>query len=286
MPDFRYAIIVHGGAKSIHPSEEGSHLKDAKQAAIGGFDVLKKGGTALDAVEVAIKRMESGGIFNAGVASALRADGSVQMDASIMDGRTLDIGAVAGLVGIENPISVARALLGEKPTLLVGQYANDFARAKGFSSLPPESAKPPVGETCDTVGCVALDQLGNIAVGLSTGGLKGAMPGRVGDVPLPGCGFYADNERGGLCMSGDGESIARVALASEILQRSERMDSFAAIEEGLLLLKRVGGEAGCIMIDKHGQPAWSHSSNHFSVAYQTSEMAKPETFLQNPERRP
>lgn len=280
MPE--WSIIIHGGAKDIKPDEESSHRSEALRAVQAGASVLREKGTALEAVESAIKAMEEGGIFNAGQGSVKGADGKTRMDASIMDGKTLKIGAVAGLKNIKNPVSVARALMDEKPILIAGEYANDFAAQKGFSEQGMSGSND--ATPCDTVGCVARDHAGNIAVGLSTGGLSGTMPGRIGDVPLPGCGFYADNERAGLCFSGDGESIARLMLAADIFYNLEDGPAQGVIEKSLAKLERVGGEAGCILIDAEGKISWSHTSSHFSVACQTSDEETPSVYLRKEEK--
>jgi L-asparaginase / beta-aspartyl-peptidase len=273
MHDTSWSIIVHGGAGAIKPEKEEESKKAALKALEEGVNILKEGGKAIDAVERAIKSMESGSTFNAGRGSVRRSDGKAYLDASIMDGRTLAIGSVAGIQGIENPISVAKFLLNESPILLFGEYATQFAQANGFR-VEKDIYSPEGISSCDTVGCVTRDQEGNIACGLSTGGLSSRMPGGVGDSPLPGCGFYADNERGGLCLSGDGESISRVLLAAEIMNRLEKMKPEEAIEDGLLLLNRVKGEAGCILIDKNGTIAWSHRSDNYAIAFQTQD-SKP-----------
>jgi len=273
MPE--WSIIIHGGAKTIIPEEEKSHRIAAEAAVMCGVAVLRDGGSAIDAVEASIRAMEDGGIFNAGQGSVKRSNGQVEMDASIMDGRTFDIGAMAGLSGIKNPISAAKLLLRERPVLLIGQPAIDYALQKGAEIFTAEHSQSTATTPCDTVGCVAMDRQGNLAVGLSTGGLTDAMSGRVGDVPLPGCGFYADNTRGALCFSGDGEGIARKMLAAEVMRKMEIMDSIQAITEALDDLKALDFEAGCILIDPQGEPAWGHNSSHFAIASQTSDQDAP-----------
>lgn len=280
MPE--WSIIIHGGARTIKPEEETAHRKAASEAITIGAAVLRKGGPALDAVEASIKAMEDGGVFNAGCGSVKCANGIVEMDASIMDGKTLDIGAVAAVPQLKNPISVARAVLKEKAVLLAGAQALTFATERGFE-LYDHTKQTGCDSGCDTVGCVARDKDGNIAVGLSTGGLEGTLPGRVGDAPLPGCGFYADNGRGGLCMSGDGESIARLMLAAEVLNNMKTFSPDKAMEEAFKGLGRVGGEAGCILIDAQGALAWMHNSDHFSIGYQTSDDEAPSVYLQKSE---
>jgi beta-aspartyl-peptidase (threonine type) len=266
-----WSIIIHGGAGAILPEREDMSRKAALAALEKGADTLRQGGSALDAVEESIRVMEEDGVFNAGRGAVLRMDGQRHLDASIMDGRTLAIGAIACVQNIQNPVSVARSLLNENPVLLTGESAMQYARANGVPLYDGPYAVERGGRSSDTVGCVARDQDNNIACGLSTGGLSSRLPGALGDAPLPGCGFYADNTRGGLCLSGDGESISRVILAAEIMRRLETMSAEDAIEDGLLLLDRVGGEAGCILIDQHGNIAWSHKSDHYAVAYQTQD---------------
>lgn len=200
-----------------------------------------------------------------------------------MDGKNFNIGAAAGLKNIKNPISVARALLEEKPILIVGEYASDFASGKGLARQVITGKNETA--SCDTVGCVARDRQGNIAVGLSTGGLSGTLPGRVGDVPLPGCGFYADNNRAGLCLSGDGESIARLMMAADILYNLNEEPAEQTITKSLARLERIGGEAGCILIDVKGKISWSHTSSHFSVAFQTSDENAPSVYLRKNDQR-
>jgi beta-aspartyl-peptidase (threonine type) len=129
------------------------------------------------------------------------------------------------------------------------------------------------------VGCVALDGRGNLAAGTSTGGLTGCHPGRVGDSPLPGCGFYAENGRGAAAFSGDGESIARVTLAAHAMLCLAEGDPQAAAEATIQRLGRVGGEAGCILLDREGRPGWAHNSSGFAVAYAASGMDQPRVFL-------
>lgn len=279
-----WSIIAHGGAKDIEPSEEQENREGVLWALAQGVAVLQQGGSAVEAVEKAIIAMEGNGVFNAGYGAVARANGIIELDASIMDGKTLDIGSVASVRTVEHPISVARALLKEDPILLVGREADEYARKQGFSQ-PDEKRRRPVQHAAhDTVGCVARDTAGNIAAGLSTGGLKGKMPGRVGDTPLPGCGFYADNEQGGVCMSGDGEKIARVTFAAEVIHNMRHMAVEKAVEETFTHMRKIKGEAGCIAIDKDGTVAWHHNSPFFVIAYQNSEDPNPVTHFRKGEK--
>jgi hypothetical protein len=162
-----------------------------------------------------VRELEDDPTFNAGSGSVPTSSGQIEMDAAIMDGRSLEIGAVAAVRGISNPVAVARLLLKEKTVLLVGEGAQTFAAEQGIASSSPASCSTAEPQ-CDTVGCVARDVHGNIAVATSTGGLTGQRPGRVGDAPIPGCGFYADNQVGGVAISG----TARVSYVYLLLRGS------------------------------------------------------------------
>ena len=137
---------------------------------------------------------------------------------------------------------------------------------------------------CDTVGCVALDSGGRMAVGLSTGGLDGKMPGRVGDTPLPGCGFYVDDEAGGVALSGDGDNIARTLLAARVMTELRNSSAQAAAEKALTCLSRVGGEAGAIVLDRNGRFGCAHNSEHFAVALASSTL-RPRAAIDQDELR-
>jgi beta-aspartyl-peptidase (threonine type) len=231
---------------------------------------LREGGSAIDAVVAAIRILEAGAVFNAGVGSSLRAGDRVRMDAAVMDGDALNIGAVGSIENVKHPIDVAHALLTEPPVLLVGSEATAYARERSLGR-PSADLLLDVGRKRgadkDTVGCVARDRAGNLACGTSTGGLSDSRPGRVGDSPLPGCGFYADNTVGGVALSGDGENIMRMMLAGRIYAELGSQDPDEAIGRGLAALKRVGGEVGAIAIDRHGRIGWGHNSVHYPIAY-------------------
>jgi beta-aspartyl-peptidase (threonine type) len=286
-----WALIVHGGAKEIAPEREEANRHGCLEALAAGRVILEQGGSAVDAVEAAIRVLESDSTFNAGYGSDLNADGEVEMDAALMDGSNLALGAVAAIQGVRHPISVARRMLGEPPTLLVGEGARRFAAAQGVELCEPGALIPrrPDGpekttHDHDTVGCVALDSSGRIAAGTSTGGLDDTLPGRVGDSPLPGCGFYADDQVGGVAFSGDGECIARTLLAARVMQALEAgADSQHAIGGSLKHLERVGGEAGGIVLDHLGRVGWAHNSSHFTVAWITNSMGAPSVRLRQDE---
>jgi L-asparaginase / beta-aspartyl-peptidase len=281
-----WALIVHGGAKDIAPGQEEANRRGCLDATVAGRAILERGGTAVEAVEAAIRVLEDNPTFNAGFGSVLNADGMVEMDAALMDGTTLDIGAVASIAGARHPVSVARLILHENPTLLAGEGARRFAQDRQAELCKPEEMISPhqnaseAKQGHDTVGCVALDSSGGIAAGTSTGGLQGTPSGRVGDSPLPGCGFYADDAMGGVAYSGDGESIARTMLAARVIQALEAgMDAQAAVEAGTMHLAKVGGEAGGIAVDRQGRIGWTHNSSHFAVAWVTANMTAPRVYL-------
>jgi L-asparaginase / beta-aspartyl-peptidase len=286
-----WALIVHGGAKEIAPEREDANRRGCLEALAVGQAILEQGGAAVDAVEAAIRILESDPTFNAGYGSDLNADGEVEMDAALMDGSSLALGAVAAIQGVRHPISVARRMLTEPPTLLVGEGARRFAAAQEAELCEPGELIPSRSDGSDknthdhdTVGCVALDSSGRIAAGTSTGGLDETLPGRVGDSPLPGCGFYADEQVGGVAFSGDGECIARTLLAARVMQALEAgAEPQRAIEVSLTGLARVGGEAGGIVLDHLGRVGWAHNSSHFAVAWVTDSMGAPSVRLRQDE---
>jgi beta-aspartyl-peptidase (threonine type) len=281
----RWSLILHGGAKEIAPAKQAANRSGCSAALRRGAKILAGGGSALDAVEAVVRALEDDPTFNAGYGSVLNADGKVEMDAGVMDGRTLQVGAVGAIEGVRNPVSVARRMLPELPVLLVAAGARRFAAEHGIELCDPDaliyrqssSSQQPSGESAtsrhDTVGCVARDSNGNIAAGTSTGGLTGKHPGRIGDSPLIGSGMYADDSRGGVSFSGDGESIVRTMLAARVMQSLEHVDAQGAIDRALAALPLVGGEGGGIVIDREGRIGWAHSSSHFAIAYLTSEHA-------------
>jgi beta-aspartyl-peptidase (threonine type) len=283
-----WTILIHGGAKTISPDEEDANREGLGEAVRAGADVLEAGGSAIAAVEAAIRVMEDRPVFNAGFGSVANRDGGVEMCAGLMDGATLAVGAVAALPGVTHPVSVAREVLGEREILLVGTGALAFARDRG-AELRIEDGSVPVRVVagtkvaCDTVGAVALDSHGDFAAGTSTGGLEGTLAGRVGDSPLPGCGFYADNEAGAVALSGDGEEIARLTLGLRIIDKLGRMDVRPAIECSLVRVARLGAEAGAIALDRGGHPGFAHNSAHFAVALMREGDEEPGIWLSQDE---
>ncbi|GGO24627.1 isoaspartyl peptidase/L-asparaginase family protein [Deinococcus humi] len=279
-----WTIIVHGGAHEV-PSEKRSASRAGCLAALrAGREVLTGGGTAVEAVEAALRVLEDDPTFNAGYGSALNSDGAVEMDASLMDGATLDVGAVSGLKGVRHPISVARSLLREKETLLIADGARRFAVERRAELCDPQDLISPKQQEAlaehDTVGCVALDTAGHLAAGASTGGLSGQRAGRVGDTPQCGCGFYAEDGVGAVALTGEGESLARMMTAARIIHRLPGQTPDDVVQ-GVLeeMRRRVGGDAGGIAVTPEGKAGWWHNSPHMPVAYQHSGLNEPQVYL-------
>lgn len=276
-----WSVIAHGGAKDIAPGEETLNRAGLEEAIATGTRMLEAGADAIDVVREVVKLLELNPAYNAGLyGSVINEDGEIEMDASIMDGATLDIGAVAGLQDVEHPVEVAHALLRDRAIFLAGNGAMKFARSLGAVRAEKYVPTPTSSPGCDTVGCVARDRKGNIAAATSTGGLGNKRTGRIGDVPMPGCGFYAENALGGVSASGDGEHIARSLLASRFLQLAKEKDATAAATEALDVVARIQGEAGLIAIQPDGTLVWAHNSSHFAVGMAQEGDAKPRVYLQ------
>jgi beta-aspartyl-peptidase (threonine type) len=272
----RAAVIVHGGAGAIKDESLPPMLDGCKAAALVGWEILQQGGSALDAVESAVVALEDDPLFNAGTGSTLTCDGHVEMDAGIMDGTSLRAGAVGAVKGVKNPIKLARRILEDgRHVLLAGDGALSFAREVGIPEVPPDSLivrarRKRWEETHGTVGCVALDTEGRIAVATSTGGILNKLPGRVGDSPLLGCGTYAD-EHGGVSCTGDGEAIIRVLLAKSALEylKLGSAPQAAASEAVKLLSAKTAGSCGLIIIDRHGRIGYARNTPCMPVCYLT-----------------
>lgn len=279
-----WAIIVHGGAHPVADDKIAASDRACTVAVDAGSAILERGGSALDAVEAAIRVLEDDPVFNAGYGSALNADGEVENDSALMEGEKLMAGAVASLRGVRNPVSAARKVMETEHVLLSGEGARRFAGQNGVELCDPkelvhedqrrewEESKKTRGS--DTVGAVAMDTRGTFAAGTSTGGLMHKRPGRIGDSPLVGLGLYADNSAGGVSMTGDGEMIMRMALAHRIINSmGNGTDADRAAEDAIAaMVRRVGGEAGCIAIDRHGQIGQAHNTSHMPTGWRTSDM--------------
>lgn len=286
------AIIVHGGAGNIPSAIRADHAAGIRQAAELGYAALAAGQTALDAVQAAVMCLEDLPAFNAGRGSCLTSAGTIEMDAGLMDGTHLRIGAVAALAEVSNPIAVCRLVLERSDHILfAGQGAADFAHAHGVRRVPLATllterrrdelrrlsqgtfqdtlAQEQEPESGDTVGAVALDHDGNLAAACSTGGMSLKAPGRVGDSPLPGCGYYADSQLGGCATTGYGEAIARSQLAFRAIDGLNRgLEPQSAAEAALhFLATRTNGWAGLIVLDRTGQIGAAYNSLRMTYAW-------------------
>lgn len=274
MTNAKPALIVHGGAGQIRDDSLPERLDGCKAAALAAWDILAQNGSALDAAEAAVMVLEDNPLFNAGTGSTLNQIGNVEMDAAIMDGYLLRVGAVAAVQRIKNPIKLARRVMEDGRHVILGsEGALMFAREIGFPECSPESLiveheRKRWAEKYGTVGCVVLDANGKIAVATSTGGIFNKLPGRIGDSPLPGCGTYAD-DRGGVSCTGFGEAIIRVVLGKTAIDfLAEGIDPNAAARKSLELLEaKTGAQAGLIMIDCHGRIGYARNTTHMPVCF-------------------
>ncbi len=291
-------IIVHGGAWNIPKAIERLSLEGVEKAARAGMNCLMKGGSALDAVETAVKEMEDNPVFDAGTGSVLNSEGKVELDAAIMDGKSLKAGAVGAVRDIRNPISLARRIMNNTDhVFLVGEGANKFAESQNFEKFNGLVVKKELerwkrlrskyvrtmrfSEGSDTVGAVALDSGGNIAAGTSTGGVPFKLPGRIGDSCLIGCGLYADNQTGGVSATGHGESIMRIALSRIVCEFLDKgLDAQKAAEQSIKTLeKRIKGHAGVIVLDKNGKIGIFYNTPKMARAYMREGMNRPITSI-------
>ncbi len=269
--EHEWVLAVHGGAKPVSAADEAANRCGCAVALAAGRHVLELGGSATDAVEASVRVLEDDPTFNAGYGSVTNLQGDVEMCAGIMSGADLAVGAVALVTDLRHPIAAARLLLTEKEILLAGPAATGFARQRGLDPAL-EGGRParPADKGHDTVGAVARDRMGHVAAATSTGGLAGKRAGRVGDSPLPGAGYYADDRLGAISLSGEGEVIARLAVAVRVLDRLERRGPDDGLRDVLSEVLDLGGDAGAILVTHDGRFAWAHNSPRFAVGVATS----------------
>ncbi len=278
----RWAIAIHGGAGGDPTSWEDAkrqrRLKGLEVALSVGRDVLKRGGTSMDAVEKVIRTLEDDANFNAGRGAVLTTEGKAELDASIMDGSNLACGAVAGVTNTKNPISLARLVMSEtKHVLLAATGANKFAIQQQVPLVKPDyflsysdwargrknPAAQPDGEDAHygTVGCVALDTHGDLAAGTSTGGTSKKLAGRIGDSPIVGAGTYAANDTCAVSGTGVGEEYIRHAVAYDIVaqMRYAGRSLDAAVTE-IMRQRLKPGIGGLITVSKDGDIVMQHNT--------------------------
>lgn len=280
----KYALAIHGGAGTISPSgmteeKELAYRKGLRTALITGESCLKDGGSALDAVEAAVVALENEPLFNAGKGAVFTHEGKNELDASIMFGKDLRAGAVAGVSNIKNPVSLARAIMEKtEHVFMSGKGAEEFAKKIGAEMKPDDyffvqmryeqyleakkndqilldHASPSNKSKFGTVGAVALDKHGNIAAATSTGGMTNKKHGRVGDTPMIGAGTYANNKTCAVSCTGHGEFFIRSVVAYDISCLMEykgyslKQACDTVVHNKLV---KLGGEGGLIALDKHG----------------------------------
>lgn len=300
-----FAIVIHGGAGTImkenmSPELEKQYTDKLNEALKAGYDTLEKGGTSVDAVVAAIKIMEDSPLFNAGRGSVFTADGKNEMDASIMNGKTLMAGAIAGVRTIKNPITAARCVMEKSQhVMLVGTGAEKFAKTcncefadtsyffdqKRWDQLQKVKqyeksqgsikTKDEFGDKkFGTVGVVALDKYGSLAAGTSTGGMTNKKYGRVGDSPIIGAGTYANNKTCGVSCTGHGEYFIRSVVAydvSALMEYKGMTVEQAANEVVMKKLKPMGGEGGLVAMDAKGNIAMPFNTSGMYRGYMKSD---------------
>ncbi|MCL9804399.1 isoaspartyl peptidase/L-asparaginase [Flavobacterium amniphilum] len=270
-----FAIAIHGGAGTIlkqnmTPEQESEYRNTLEKAIRTGHDVLKNGGTSLEAVQKAIIVMEDSPLFNAGKGAVFTNEGKNELDASIMDGKTLKAGAVAGVTVVKNPIVLAYTIMEKSPhVMLTNKGAEAFAKEQGLEIVDPsyfytekafkalEKVKNKEKEKDSkfgTVGCVALDKYGNLAAGTSTGGMTNKKWNRVGDSPIIGAGTYANNKTCAVSSTGWGEFFIRATVAHDIsaMMEYKKLKVNQATKEAINKVANLGGDGGVIAIDKKG----------------------------------
>jgi beta-aspartyl-peptidase (threonine type) len=277
-------VLVHGGAGDLDGNRVPAHVAGCERAARAGVEVLRAGGSALDAVQRAVEVLEDDPRFNAGTGACLTRAGTLELDAAIMDGATLATGAVCAMPPFKNPVAIARAVLASgKHVLYAAEGARAFAERVGFSPADPTSmitaaarerlervreGHAPSAWPGGTVGAVAWDGV-HLAAATSTGGMVNKEVGRVGDTPIVGAGTIADDESGAASATGVGETIIRVCLARTACEyfRAGR-SAKDAVEAAIANLdRRVSGRAGLIFMAPDGTPAWGRNTNTMTYAY-------------------
>jgi beta-aspartyl-peptidase (threonine type) len=301
-----WAIVIHGGAGKINPDDFTAEKEKAcreklTEALETGGNILKNGGTSLDAVEATIRILEDSPLFNAGKGAVFNADGQNELDAAIMDGQTMKAGAVANVKTIKNPISAARKVMENSlHVLLIKEGAEKFASEQGLEIVDHSyfftqerwdalqkarqrelDQKPDETKKGGTVGAVALDKSGNLAAGTSTGGMTNKKYGRVGDSPIIGAGTYANNLTCGISATGHGEFFITNVVAFDISARiqylSESLDSAANYVVNTKL-KSQNASGGLVAMDKNGNISMPFNSDGMFRGFLKAD-EKPQVFI-------
>lgn len=301
----RLSFVIHGGAGvitkgSLTPEREKEYRAKLEEAVLAGYKALQAGKSGLDAVEIAIRILEDSPLFNAGKGAVFTNDGKNELDASIMDGKSLAAGAVAGVRRVKNPITLARIVMEKSEhVMMVGDGAERFAALQKVELVDPKyfwtqhrwdalqqilkeektkqdkkvnknlvSQKP--ANRFGTVGAVALDKDGNLAAGTSTGGMTNKRFGRVGDAPIIGAGTYANNATCAVSATGWGEYFIRLGVARDISSLMEYRAMPVQQAADIVIkqkLQNLGGDGGVIAVDKFGNIGISFNSEGMYRAY-------------------
>jgi beta-aspartyl-peptidase (threonine type) len=281
-----WKLVIHGGAGVIErdllsETQEREVRAALDSALVAGSAILAAGGTALDAVEATARILEDDPHFNAGRGAVFTYQGTIEMDAAIMDGATRDAGAVAGVSATRNPVSLARTVMERSPHVFLSREgADQFSRDEGLEQAPPQWFATPerraaledmraqgdnyfdVEMKYGTVGAVAVDMGGHVAAATSTGGITGKRWARIGDSPLIGCGTYADDRAAAVSATGSGEYFIRAAVAHEICARIRMLGENAqqAAEAAIADVGLLGGTGGVIVVTPSGETAWAFNA--------------------------
>jgi beta-aspartyl-peptidase (threonine type) len=281
-----WKLVVHGGAGVIErhllSAAQERDVRAALDAALAtGSEILMAGGSALDAVEATARMLEDDPHFNAGRGAVFTYQGTIEMDAAIMEGRTREAGAVAGVSATRNPVSLARAVMERSPHVFLSREgADQFSRDEGLEQAPPEWFATPerraaledmraqgenyfdVEMKYGTVGAVAVDASGHVAAATSTGGITGKRWARIGDSPLIGCGTYADDRAAAVSATGSGEYFIRAAVAHEICARMRMLGESVqqAADAAIADVGRLGGTGGVIVVTPSGEAGWAFNA--------------------------
>ncbi|PXY01304.1 beta-aspartyl-peptidase [Marinifilum breve] len=294
-----YALCIHGGAgtilkKNMSAEREKEYFNKLDEALSIGDSVLKNGGSALDAVELTIHVLENSPLFNAGKGSVFTHSGKNELDASIMWGKDLNAGAVAGVGNIKNPISAARKVMeNSEHVMLSGKGASIFAEQEGLTIVDSsyfftesrwnylqqilnKEREMKKTDRHGTVGCVALDKEGNLAAGTSTGGMTNKRFGRIGDSPIIGAGTYANNKTCAVSCTGHGEYFIRLGIARDIASLMEYQNLSLDDATNIVLdkLNQINGLGGFVALDKYGNPAMKMNTSGMYRGYVNSKGVK------------
>ncbi len=301
-----FAIVIHGGAGTIKKEnmtaeQEKAYTEKLQEAINTGYAILENGGSSLEAVQKTINIMEDSPLFNAGKGAVFNSNGKNELDASIMDGKSLNSGAVAGVQQIKNPINAARIVMDStRHVMLSGKGAEDFAKqygitfvddryfftekrmqqlqkAQGKNKVQLDHANIENDELVDdhkygTVGAVAIDKNGNIAAATSTGGMTNKKYGRIGDSPIIGAGTYANNKTCGVSATGTGEYFIRTVAAHETssLMLYKNLSLKASLDNVVQQIGDLGGDGGMVALDKDANIAWSFNTEGMYRGYKKS----------------